>query len=195
MQIGNYILEAPHLLKIIKNELIGNGGKPDRNGDAVGGYVRAAEIQYSAAKGAYWYRPMRTDDSFTGYTTARTWSQTYTTVDAEELLAQGASQTVPTAESMVHFGWYCPLDLGRAGYLQVMKHGVVKEEIPARIVWRQQNPDHMYIDIDKVVHCVQNEVYRVAIYNGTPSDMVGQIMPIMFRIAPRAALNLEKAVR
>ena len=43
MIISKIKLEAPHIYQLIKNSLIGNGGVPDEDGDAVGGIVRDAE--------------------------------------------------------------------------------------------------------------------------------------------------------
>ena len=190
--IQNLMFEAPHMLKLVKNELIGNNGVPEKGtGFAKEGYVRAAEQQYNVTRGSYWYRFVRPEDPFIGGTT-KTYHVTFTTVTEEQIFALGISfNTVPTAEMWVCFGWYCELDLGKAGYLHIKKHGVLKDEIPARIVFRQQRPDFLAINLDRVVFGVQNDELQFITYNGLASDRTGLCFPILYRIAPRAALNLE----
>jgi len=117
-----------------------------------------------------------------------------TTVTEEHILANatGVPITVPTGEAAASFGWICMSDLGRAGYLHVKKEGVVKSELPARVVYRQQNPDHYYVDLDTVIFGEENAKIDYVIYNGNAFDVSAIVIPILFRIASRAALNLEK---
>lgn len=190
--IGNLIFDAPHIWKLIRHQLIGNGGQPDANGNAVGGFVRQTEIKHNAQQGSYWYRFFKPDDSMISGGTAKTYDATLTSVTEENILATGAVVTVPTGEAMASFGWICMADLGRRGYLRVKKEGVVKSEVPARIVYRQQDPEHYYIDLDTVIFGEENAKIDFVIYNGNAFDVTDVVVPIMFRIASRAALNLEK---
>lgn len=190
--IENLKLTAPHILDLIKDQLIGGGGIPDENGNAhPDSLVWEAEKQYNAKHGTYWYRFFRPNDPFVGGT-EKVYYATFTTVTEEELLALGSAITVKTREMIAIFGWICDIDLGRAGYLQIKKHGTVKQELHPRIVWRQQKPDNMYIDLDTVIYGVENEVFNFIVYNGYGADRSGIVIPIMFRIASRSALNLDK---
>lgn len=189
--LGNLIFEAPHIWKLIRDQLIGNGGKPDKNGNALGGFVRQTEIKHNAQPGSYWYRFFKPTDPMITGGTAYTYDATFTTVTEEDLLAL-VIVTVPTGEALASFGWICMVDLGRAGYLLVKKEGVVKSELPARVAYRQQNPEHYYIDLDTVIFGEENAKVNYIIRNGNPFDVTDVCIPILFRIASRAALNLEK---
>jgi hypothetical protein len=190
--IGNLILEAPHIWKLIRHELIGNGGKPDADGNAVGGFVRQTEIKHNAQSGSYWYRFFKPDDPMISGGTAKTYDATLTTITEENILATANVVTVQTGEAVAVFGWICHADLGRRGYLHMKKETVLKSELPARIVYRQQDPDHTYVDLDTVIFAEENAKLDFVIYNGNAFDVTDIVIPIMFRIAPRAALNLEK---
>lgn len=192
--IGNLKLEAPHIWKLIRDQLIGNGGTPDGAGDAAGGIVRDAEKRYKAEKGDYWYRFWRADDPmvYTGGV-AYTYSATYSTAAEEDLLALDNPITVSNAEAILSLGWYCELDLDQKGYLKIQKEGVVKSSIPARVVWRQQHPEHFYIDLDCVIKAWEGARVHYKIFNGFGHDMIGVVIPLLFRIASRSILNLEKS--
>ena len=190
--IGDLIFEAPHVWKLIRHQLIGNDGRPDPNGNAIGGFVRDTEIKHNAEPGEYWYRFFRPDDPMISGGTAKVYYSTLTTVTEENLLSLGAVVTIPTGEAAFTCGWICKMDLGRAGYLHVKKETVVKSELPARVAYRQQNPKHYYVDLDTAIFAEENAKLDFVIYNGCPSDMTGVCIPLMFRIASRAALNLEK---
>ncbi len=194
--LGNLILEAPHIWKLIRHQLIGNNGKPDELGNAAGGFVRKTEVKNNAQQGSYWYRFFKPDDPMISSGTTKTYDALISlgasyTVE-ENILSTGAVVTVPTGEAMASFGWICMVDLGRTGYLHVKKEGVLKSEIPARIVYRQQDPDHYYIDLDTLIFGEENAKIDFVTYNGNAFDVTDICIPIMFRIASRAALNLEK---
>ncbi len=191
--LGTLIFEAPHVWKLIRDQLIGNGGSPDKNGDAVGGFVRATEIKNNAAPGTYWYRFIRPNDTVVG-TTQYQYDVTCTTVTEEKIFASAAVLQVPTGESTACFGWYCDVDLGQNGYLRILKEGVEKSLLIARVVWKQQNPPHFYFDLDTVIFAEENASVDYLAYNAYGSDRVGHVFPLLFRIASRAKLNLEKAI-
>ena len=190
--IGNLIFEAPHIWKLIRHQLIGNGGKPDALGNAVGGFVRETEVKHNAQVGSYWFRFFKPDDPMITGGTTKTYDAALTTATEENLLALGAVVTVPTGEAVASFGWICMVDLGRRGYLHIKKEGVLKSEIPARVVYRQQDPAHFYFDMDMVIFGQENAKLDFVIYNGNAFDVTDVCIPILFRIASRAALNLEK---
>ena len=190
--LGDLIFEAPHVWKLIRDQLIGNGGKPDANGNAAGGFVRDTELKHNAQTGTYWYRFFRPEDKMITGGTTKQYYATMTTVTEENILATANVVTVPTGEAAASFGWICMADLGRAGYLHVKKEGVIKSELPARIVYRQQNPSHYYVDLDTVIFGEENAKIDYVIYNGNAFDVSAIVIPILFRIASRAALNLEK---
>lgn len=191
--IGTLIFEAPHVWKLIRDQLIGNGGQPDENGDALGGFVRQTEIKNNAPKGTYWYRFIRPNDSVVGSTQYQ-YDVTCTTSTAEHLFAIATVLQVPTGEATAYFGWYCDVDLGQNGYLRVLKENVEKSLIIGRLVWRQQNPRHYYFDLDHVIFAEENATVDYQAYNAFGSDRTGHVFPLLFRIASRAKLNLEKAV-
>ncbi len=190
--LGNLIFEAPHIWKLIRHQLIGNRGKPDELGNAVGGFVRKTEVKHNAQQGSYWYRFFKADDPMINGGTTKTYDATLTTVTEENILATGNVVTVPTGEAMASFGWIIMVDLGRRGYLHVKKEGVTKSELPARIPYRQLNPAGYYVDLDTVIFGEENALVDFVIYNGNAFDVTDVAIPIMFRIASRAALNLEK---
>lgn len=190
--IGELIYKAPHVWKLIRELLIGNGGRPDGNGNAVSGFVRDTEIKHNATPGEYWYRFFRPNDPMITGGTEKQYYSTLTTITEENILSTGNVVTVPTGEAAASFGWICKMDLGRAGYLHIKKESVIKSELPARVVFRQQNPEHYFVDLDTVMFGEENAKLDYVIYNGVPADMTGVCVPILFRIASRAALNLEK---
>lgn len=191
--IEDLLLTAPHILMGIKRKMIGGDGIPDNDGDAIAGLVKYAEKKYDGVKGEYWYRFMKPDDDFVGGT-SQDYYGTWTTATRMGIVGTAAAtvNTVPTREMIVCFGWYCEVDLGYKGYLEIDKHTVDKSEIPARIVYRQQDPDHLFVDLDKIIYGVENEKFNFITFNGLGFDMAGIVYPILYRIAPRAALNLEK---
>jgi len=190
--IENLKFEAPHVWKIIRDKLIGNEGIPDADGDAAGGLVREAEIKYNAYKGEYWYRFFRPDDAMINGGTAHTYDTTFTTVTEEHILSSGNVVTVQTREAIVSFGWFCNVDLGKGGYLLAKKETVTKSEVPARWVYRQRSPKHYWFDFDTVIQAFENTRLDWVIYNQLGSDRAGVAIPLLFRIAPRTSLNLEK---
>lgn len=189
--IGTLIFEAPHMWKLIRELLIGNGGRPAGDGSALGGFVRDTEIKNKANPGTYWYRFFKPDDSMITGGSAQDYYATLTTVAEENILATGNVITVPTGEAAASFGWICLADLGKAGYLRVKKEGIVKSELIARVAYRQQNPDGYFFDLDTVMFGEENAKLDYIIYNGNPFDISAIVIPILFRIASRAALNLE----
>lgn len=192
--IGNLIKEAPHVWKLIRNELIGSDGTPGDNGRALGGIVRATEQKHNAEPGSYWYRFFRPDDALVGGT-AKQYYATFTTVTEEHLLAASAAMTVPTGESAAIFGIICMLDLGEDGYIHIKKETVTKVSLPALIPYRQQDPEGYYVDLDTVIVGEENAKLDFVVYNGHGADRAGIVIPIMFRIATRSALNLERPYR
>jgi hypothetical protein len=191
--IGTLIFEAPHVWKLIRDQLIGNGGQPDENGDAVGGFVRQTEIKNNAPKGTYWYRFIRPNDTVVGSTQYQ-YDVTCTTSTPEHLFAIASVVQVPTGEATAYFGWYSDIDLGQNGYFRVLKEGVEKSLIIGRIVWRQQHPRYYFFDLDHVIFAEENATVDYQAYNAFGSDRTGHVFPLLFRIASRAKLNLEKAV-
>lgn len=193
--IENLKFEAPHVWKLIRELLIGNKGRPDERGDAAGGYVHDAELKYNATPGEYWYRFIRPVDKMINDGSGATeheYSYTYTTATEEDLFATDQELTVQTRESVVCFGWYCDVDLGKGGYLEIQEEGVPKVEVPARIVYRQKSPDFFYFDLDHIFQAYENANLSFKAYNSFGSDRDGMIVPLIYRIAPRSALNLEK---
>jgi hypothetical protein len=178
--IGNLIKEAPHMWTVIK--------------DLLKLYVNEAEKRYGAPKGSYHYRFMRPDDSMISGGTQYTYYATMSTAAAEDILATAAVLTVQTREAIMSCGWYLDTDLDMGGYLLVQKEGVTKSELPARFVWRQKKPDHFYLDLDTIVYAEENARLRYITYNAFGADRVAISLPILFRIAPRAALNLERSL-
>lgn len=193
--IAPLMFEAPHVWKLIRNELIGNGGQPGKNGQALGGYVRQTEIKHNAEPGSYWYRFMRPEDPMISGGTAKQYYSTFTAVTEENILSTGADVTIPTGEAAASFGWICMVDLGEDGYLDVKKETVLKSRIPARLAWRQQNPEHYFVDLDTTIFAEANANIDFVTYNGNAGDRTGIVIPIMFRIATRSALNLERPIR
>jgi len=193
--LGTLIFEAPHVWKLIRDQLIGNGGVPDGEGNAVGGFVQDTERKNNAQSGDYWFRFFRPDDPMIDRSTigsAQDYYAEFTITTEEEILASTFPITVSTGESVVIFGIICNFDLGKAGYIRIKKENVLKVEVPARVPWRQQNPPHYYVDLDTVIYGRENARINFIVYNATPSTMTGIVIPIMFRIATRAALNLER---
>jgi len=193
--IGNLKLEAPHIWKLIRNELIGNDGVPDANGNAVGGIVREAEKRYNAEPGEYWYRFFRPDDPMITGGTAKLYAYSMTAVTEEDILAGGQPVVVQTAEAIISVGWYLDTDLDQKGYLLIKKETVDKILIPARIVWRQQNPNHYYVDLNNIITAFETARIRYITYNGFAWDLTAISIPLLFRIAPKAVLNLERRVK
>lgn len=152
-------------------------------------YVREAERKYNAEPGSYWYRFIRPDDPGIAGTAQRYWTS-WTNATALHILGQ-AALTVPVANAYACFGWYLDFDPGDGGYLQILKQNVVKWEIPARQVYLQDNPKHLYIDFDSVVVGYQQELMDFITRNEIGAAQIGMSIPFMFRIASKAALNLD----
>lgn len=153
-------------------------------------YVRVAEEKYNATPNSYWYRFFRPNDAGIGGTEYQYYA-TMTDSDEEHLLAQSSAITVPVANAYVSFGFYIDADFGKGGYVQVEKQGVTKFEIPARKIYLQDDPQHLYIDFDHVVSGFQQEKLDFIFYNEFGADQICFAFPFMFRIASKSALNLE----
>lgn len=172
----------PHIAQRIKNALVNY-------------FVPNTEKKARAPENSYWYRAYKPNDpGIDG--TDRVYYQTLT-ASTEEHLHEDVSThpytTVPTGCAYVSFGWYCDCDLGNGGYLQYKKQDVVKYEINARKVYQSKNPKHMYLDFDYVLFAQEQARIEFVIYNEHDSgnDQVGLVMPILFRIDSKSALNLE----
>jgi hypothetical protein len=152
--------------------------------------VRESERRYNAPIGSYWYRFFRMEDNGINGT-AKTWEQTYTTADEEELIAGTAASSIPVSNTYAIFGWYCDFDPTEAGYVRIAKNGVTKWEMPLRVIYGQENPRHLYIDIDTVIVGYQQDKVEVFTYQETGGNQIGLSLPFMFRIASKSALNLE----
>jgi len=193
--IGNLKLEAPHIWKLIRNELIGNNGVPGENGEALGGIVHEAEVKYNAEPGEYWYRFLRPDDPmFTGGT-KQVFAYAMVATTVNDIFAGGQPVVVQTAEAIISFGWYLDSDLDQKGYLLIQKETVDKILTPARIVWRQQNPDHYYIDLNNIIKAFETARVHYKIYNGFAWNVTAIALPLLFRIASKPVLNLERRVK
>jgi len=177
--IGDLMKEAPHVWNMIR--------------DFMKNIVSETERKHNATPGTYWYRFFRPDDNGIGGT-AKQYYATLTTVTEEHLLAATSQITVPTGEALASFGWICTYDLGKAGYLKVKVEGVEKDLLAARFVYRQQDPAHYYIDFDKIFVGHENAKLDYVIYNGMGHDLSAIVIPILFRVAPRPALNLDQII-
>ena len=151
---------------------------------------REAERRYNAPAGSYWYRFFRPDDNGLGGTT-KVWKATYTTGAEENFLALGSAITVPDGNGYAIFGWYVDADMGDAGYLRIKVQDVIKSEILARVVYEVKNPKHFYTDFDNVIVAWNQSKLDPIVYNSFGADQICMAFPIMFRIATKAALNLE----
>lgn len=171
------INQYPEIMNIIKSYLIR--------------IVRESERRYNAPVGSYWYRFFRMDDSILSGGTAKTWEQTFTSSDEEEIIAGTAAIPVPVSMTVAVFGWYLEFDPDAAGYIRIAKNGVNKWEIPARIVYEQQNPKHLYIDFDSVIVAYQQDKLDMYTYQETGVAQIGLSLPFMFLIASKSKLNLE----
>lgn len=170
------INEYPELLNVIKR----------RNKQ----FVFLTETKNGAPHGKYWYRFFQPDDPEIGGTEHQYYA-TLTSGSEEHLLAQASDITVPTANAYVSYGWYCDVDLGATGYLLVKKQTVTKDELPGRIPYEAKNPQHLYLDFDHVVFSEEQDEVDYVIYNNFGDDQIGIVIPFMFRIASKSALNLE----
>jgi hypothetical protein len=171
------INQYPEIMNIIKGYLVR--------------IVRESERRYNAPVGSYWYRFFKMDDTILSGGTARTWEQTFTTTDEEEIIAGTAAIAVPVSMTVAVFGWYCDFDPFAAGYARIAKNGVTKWEIPLRIVYDQRNPRHLYIDFDSVVVGYQQDKLDIYTYQETGGNQIGLSLPFMFVIASKSKLNLD----
>lgn len=174
MLVNNF----PEVMNIIKKHLIA--------------IVKESERRYNATPGSYWYRFIRMDDVqlFSGGT-ARTWEQTFTTADEEEVIAATGAIPIAVSNTAVIFGWYCDFDPFAGGYARIAKNGVTKWEMPLRVIYEQQNPKHLYIDLDTVIVGYQQDKLDIMTFQETGGNQIGLSLPFMFRIASKSALNLD----
>ena len=155
-------------------------------------YVAEAERKYNAEPGSYWYRFIRPDDAGVGAANKeKIYWWTASNGASEHLMEAATPMTVPVANAYACFGWYLDADFGDGGYLQIKKQNVVKWEIPARAVYLQENPKHLYIDFDSVIVGYQQELMDFISWNESGAAQKCLCMPFMFRIASKAALNLD----
>jgi hypothetical protein len=153
--------------------------------------VKESERRYNAPPGSYWYRFFKMDDAILSGGTARTWEQTFTTTDEEEIIAGTAAIAVPVSMTVAVFGWYCDFDPFAAGYARIAKNGVNKWEMPLRMIYEQQNPRHLYIDLDTVIVGYQQDKLDMYTYQETGGNQIGLSFPFMFVIASKSKLNLD----
>jgi len=155
--------------------------------------ARYCEKKYNEPVNSYHYRFFKPDDPGIGGT-ANQYYATMSNGAEEHLLAQASAITVPTANAYMSFGWYVDADLADSGYLRVLKHNVIKQEILAIKPYQSANPKYLYLDFDSVIFSQQQELVDYIIYNGFGADQICMAIPFMFRIASKAALNLEDKV-
>lgn len=171
--------DYPELMYVIKKKLLY--------------FVAKAEKKYNADPGDYWYRFWRADDPSIAKT-ADVYYGTFGNGVEDHLLGDGildAGFTVKAGNCFASFGWYLDFDPGDGGYLLIKKQNVVKSSLPARKVYEQKNPKHLYLDFDHVIYSEQQELVDYICYNDFGADQIGLAMPFMFRIATKASLNLE----
>jgi len=153
-------------------------------------YTRYCEDKYRCQKYEMGFRFFKPDDPGISMT-CNQYDYTYTTVTEKNLLSQSRPMTVPYRDAYVYLGWYCNTSLGKGGYLKFHKHHVTKNCIDADVVYLQQNPEHYFFDVNHITLLMEMDVAGFITYNANDYDVHGKIYPILYRIATKAALNLE----
>ncbi len=133
-------------------------------------------------------RLLRPDDQVLLTGTAETYSATYTNATDEYVIALAAPGRVPIGMGVLSLGWYCTLDLGPNGILEVDLEGIKRQEIIARFVYNSDM--HLYIEPQQIVFAKENDKIAWIVYNGAGIDMIGVVFPFAFLIGPRKQLLL-----
>ena len=170
--LGHFLTKHPAIYDTIM-EII------DEYRAVVNEYNKSVGIQDIAA------RLMRPDDQVIG-AAAETYSDTYTNATDEYLRSAAAALRVPVGQGVLHLGWYCDIDLGADGILQVNLEGIKRQEIAAR--WAFQGEWHIYLEPQQIVFARENDKIGFIVHNAAGRDMVGVAYPFAFIIGPRKQL-------
>lgn len=95
---------------------------------------------------------------------------------------------VGTGNGLVYFGWICKVDFKDEAFLKVVYEGIEKRNIKTSIVYEQQHPQHIYYDIQGIRFFRENDKVEFLIENNSPQDYVGEVYPIVYKIAPKQQL-------
>lgn len=153
---------------------------------------REAEQMYRTPKDSFGFRFFRPDDPGIDGETDKYTGMYYNNKEIHLLGSCDKNhRCVPICNTWVYFGWTCNVNLGNDGYLEVKYNGVIKSKINAQIVYTQQYPQHMYLDVQHFRKFYQNDDVEFITYNGSNVDIIGKIHPILYRISSKHALNLQ----
>lgn len=159
-----------------------------------------AEKRYATPDGSFGFRIMQPDDpNING--TYNQYSYVFEN-DKEAYAFVGNNNKysdcrthVPIGNMWFYFGWKCKIDFGGDSLVKVIREGIVLRKIPTSIIFEQQNPLHTYYDMQGMDFFWENDMVEFKIVNNSGADAYGEVYPILYRIAPKMALNQFKNAR
>lgn len=155
--------------------------------DVLQNAVRSSEVRYNATPKTFGFRPLRSND--VGFD-SKSWSGVFP-AHLQSYIAEATSAlTIPTSNAWVYFGWITDKDFGINSEFIFLREGVIKSKISSTFVYNCENPAHMFIDIQNITTIKENERVSFEVHNHNGHDIVANVIPIIYRIASQAALNL-----
>jgi len=100
-----------------------------------------------------------------------------------------SSKAIPAGLGLQFAGWFCDGDLGHNGYLRVNINGVKRQEISARVPYRQRQ--YYVLCLEQLAYARQHDKVTLIAYNGTGSPVSCTVFPIAFVAGPRKTLLIE----
>lgn len=110
---------------------------------------------------------------------------------AARIFNSGSNITVPTGWGFYQLGWYCDTNLGYASYLKTVYDQVKRNEVPAQIVYRAKNPDHLFLTPLETIFAKQQTAVSWWFYQATGGAITGIVLPFAFSIAPASQLLMQ----
>ena len=136
------------------------------------------------------FRPFRPDDAIL-QGTEFVYDSSLASGTAGYIFAASASAKVESGMGMAQFGWYCDAYLGPDSYFITNIDGIKRNEIPASLVHKQRDPDHLLLTPLQTIFAKQNQSLEFKYYQETGETIKCIALPFGFYIGPKAQLLIE----
>ncbi|MEM3041209.1 MAG: hypothetical protein QXG97_04195 [Nitrososphaerota archaeon] len=100
-----------------------------------------------------------------------------------------SSKAIPAGLGIQFAGWFCDGDLGNNGYLRVAINGVKRQEISARVPYRQRQ--NYVLCLEQIAYARQHDKVTLIAFNSTGAPVTCTVFPIAFVAGPRKTLLIE----
>ncbi len=135
------------------------------------------------------YRMIRPTDPMMGSSWNKSYTSTFRAGKWSQLFMDTyppVARLVPPGICVLFVGWFCNVDLG-GGMLRAVINGVERCQTPAAFVY----PVRQYLTPEETYFLQPNDAISFEVFNDTPNDITGVVMPVAAIIGPAAQLGLE----